>query len=176
VLGDDHLWVREAAFQAPEYHGQIGMLIPREPLLEALGNTEEQTREAALHALQQLYPGALPELISEHTAIMLGQKAGPLFDSLIQSRIADTIGNIGSASPCYIEKLSQFLDWPYWEVCMKAAQALGKLGHPLSEAIVRQLLALRHDPQSRAVRTAAHDVLDRILSFETCLEDDDEVM
>ncbi len=58
---------------------------------------------------------------------MPGQKAGTPFYSLIHSRIADTIGNIGYASPRYIEKLSQLLDWPYWEVRMKVAQALGKL-------------------------------------------------
>jgi HEAT repeat protein len=90
--------------------------------------------------------------------------------------MAEIISDIGYASPRYVEYLSQLLDWPYWEVRMKAAEALSKLRHPLLEATLRRLLVLRHDPQSRAVRVAANEALDKLLSLETCLEDDEEVM
>lgn len=64
------------------------------------------------------------------------------------------------------------LDWPHWEVRVKAAQALRQIRRTIPDAAIRRLLELRHDPHSRAVRMAADDALAAILSLETGIEDD----
>ena len=64
------------------------------------------------------------------------------------------------------------LDWPYWEVRMKAAEALGAIHRNIPDHAIRRLLELRHDPQALAVREAADEALAEILSRESGMEDE----
>jgi hypothetical protein len=152
--------------------GQIKNNISSERIVAALGDSEESVRKAALEVLHQINPEALRSLISEAIAIVQGHVPGNGLGSMLQSVIAEATGNLGYSSPALLEKLTQLLQWPYWEVRMKAAQALGKLRRNIPDAAIRHLLELRNDPQSRAVRLAANDALAEILSLEAGIEDD----
>ncbi len=166
-LGD----VTLEAIYALEQQGSHGRKIPADPLLMALGDSEKQVRQAAAAALWYLHPVEFLRLLPEIQATLLGQQRSTLFASLIQEHRADTFGEIGDASLAGIETLTELLNWPYWKVRLKAVQALHKVHRPVPEAMLRSLLELRHDPQSRAVRKAVDNLLDDLLSLETCLED-----
>lgn len=103
-------------------------------------------------ALADLLPGALALLSGE------GDTAS-LFHSPTQGYIAETPGNTGLARPLFLEILTQLLDWPYWEVRMKACRAPGKMTGPLPEKTLYRLLQLCNDPESQAVCTAAGELL-----------------
>lgn len=169
ALDDKHEAVRETVVATL---GKLGAHVPSEPLVAALGDSEKRVREAAIQSLHQSHPEALLAVVPEATAILQGQASGKVLGSLVQGVIAEAIGNLGYNAPALLEKLTQLLDWPYWEVRMKAAQALGKLRRNIPDAAIRRLLELRHDPQSRAVRVAANDALPEILSLQTGIEDD----
>jgi HEAT repeat protein len=168
-LDDNDVLVRALVVRAL---GQAGIRAPKELLVAALGSSEEVVREAAAEALKRTHPDALFAVIPEVLAIVNGQGAGSVFGSLVQGFIAETIGNLGFASSNLLEQLTLLLDWPYWEVRMKAAQALGKLRRNIPDAAIRRLLELRRDPQSRTVCVVANDALAEILSLETGIEDD----
>jgi HEAT repeat protein len=70
---------------------------------------------------------------------------------------------MGVHSPTLFDVLTQLLHWPYWEVRMKAVQALGKLQGKIPDATIHRLFALHEDPDSRAVRQAASEALGKIL-------------
>jgi HEAT repeat protein len=70
---------------------------------------------------------------------------------------------MGVCSPTLLDVLTQMLYWPYWEVRMKAAQALGKLQHEIPDETIHRLFALCEDPESRAVRQVANEALKKIL-------------
>jgi HEAT repeat protein len=80
----------------------------------------------------------------------------------------------GYRAPPVLTKVTELLDWPYWEVRMKAAQTLGALRRNIPDAALKRLLALRRDPDPlmRSVREAADDALAEILSLEDGIEDD----
>lgn len=69
--------------------------------------------------------------------------------------------------------IADLLDWPYWEVRMKAAQALGAVQRNIPDRAIRRLLELRQDPDSRAVREAADNALREILSRENGMEEEE---
>jgi HEAT repeat protein len=152
--------------------GKLGGRVPFEPLVAALGDSEQQVREAALKALRQTHSEALLTVVPNAIAIVQGGEPGKVLGSMLQAVVADGIGNTGSSSPILLVKLTQLLEEPYWEVRMKAVQALGRLRRNIPDAAIRRLLELRHDPQSRTVRLAANDALEEILSLETGIEDD----
>src|SRR6266436_1425489 len=83
---------------------------------------------------------------------------------------------LGLTSPGLLEKLTEPLDYPHWQVRLKAIQALGHLRRNIPDAAIRRLLAFRRDPdlKMRAVREAADDALAEILSLEAGIEDDVE--
>ncbi len=87
---------------------------------------------------------------------------------------AETIGELGIPSTKLLEKLTELLASPSWQVRMKAIQALGQLRRNIPDAAIRRLLELRRDPdpKMRAVREAADDALAEILSLETGIEDE----
>ena len=165
ALRDSHWAVRAAA--AHSLGGQ-GIL---EPLLPVLGDSEKTVREMTLNRLRS-HPEILSLVAPEAQVILLGQGMGTVLGSLTQSFIAEALGNMTHPSPVLLEKLTQLLDWPYWEVRMKAIQALKKMPRNIPDAAIRRLLELRHDPESQAVRNAADDALAEILSLETGIEDD----
>ena len=98
---------------------------------------------------------------------------GNVFASLVQLSVAETIGTMGLASTPLLEKLTELLDWPHWQVRRKAIQALGQLHRNIPDVAIVRLLQLRcdPDPKMRAVREAADDALAEILSLKTGIED-----
>lgn len=86
--------------------------------------------------------------------------------------LADTIGKMEHATPELMARLGKLLDWPYWEVHLKAVQALGQFRRNIPDATLCRLLELRHDPHSRAVREAVEEALAEILAREAGIEDD----
>jgi HEAT repeat protein len=73
-----------------------------------------------------------------------------------------------------LAKVTELLDWPYWQVRMQAVETLGELRRNIPDAAIRRLLALRRDPNPlmKSVREAADDALAEILSLEDGIEDD----
>ena len=169
ALGDGDKIVRTAAAQALE---KFGARAPAEPLKLAVGDSAETMRVAAIQALKRSHPDALYLIEPEATAILRKRGPGTVLGSLTHGLIAEIIGNMGRASPDLVGKLTELLDWPYWEVRMKAAQALGKLYRNIPDVALRRLFELRHDPQSQTVRETAEIALAAILSLETGIEDD----
>jgi HEAT repeat protein len=131
-----------------------------------------ETYRLPFEILQEFHPTILPDIVQEVSTVLQGGKPGHFFSSLSMGFVAEIIGNMGRHVPELLERLGELLDWPYWEVRMKAAQALGKLRRNIPDATIRRLLELRHDPRSRAVREAADEALAEILSLETGVEDD----
>lgn len=166
---DRDVFLREAVVKSL---GKLEEGLPTEPLRLALGDSEQRVRDAVVSVFQQRYSDVLCDLIPEAMAIVQGGASGRVLGSMAQGVIADTIGRLTCASPALLEQLTNLLDWPYWQVRMKAAQALGQLRRNIPDAAIRGLLHLLHDPQSRTVQQAAHDALAAILSLETGIEDD----
>ncbi len=140
--------------------------------IAALGDSSSEVALAAFQILQQISPAMIPEIVQEATALLEGGKPKHFFRTLSMSFLADMIGDMGKATPDLIARLDELLDWPYWQVRLKTAQALGKLRRNIPDATIRRLLELRHEPNSRAVREAADEALAEILSLETGIEDD----
>lgn len=152
--------------------GRFGTRAPVDLLIATLGDSEQSVREAAAETLKQAHPEALHALASEAVSLLQEQKSGSPFDSVAHAFFADLVKHVGYASPAVFERLTELLDWPYWEVRVKAIRAFGELRRSIPDKAIRRLLELRDDPQSRAVRQAADEVLAEILSLETGIEDD----
>jgi HEAT repeat protein len=152
--------------------GELKVEAATEELVSSLGDSNEVVRNAVARVLSQQYPDVLPLVISEATAVLMRKEAGPVFGSLSRGFIAELIGYGGQSSPALVEKLTSLFSWHYWEVRMKAAEALGNLQRNIPDESIRRLLDLRHDPKSPAVREAADFALADILSLETGIEDD----
>jgi HEAT repeat protein len=140
--------------------------------IAALGDSNAEIALTAFQTLQKISPATIPEIVQEATALLEGGKPKHFFRTLSMRFLANVTGDMGQAAPDLIARLGELLDWPYWEVRMKAVQALGKLRRNIPDATIRRLLELRHDPHSRAVREAADEALAEILSLETGIEDD----
>jgi HEAT repeat protein len=129
--------------------------------------------ESAARALYQTHPDVFVEVARQAEAILRGEPTGSVFASRIQSRIADRVAEIGCAAPEVLAMITDLLDWPYWEVRMKAAQALGEVHRNIPDRAIRRLMELRHDSSSQAVREAADAALAEILSRESGMEDEE---
>lgn len=101
-----------------------------------------------------------------------GGPTGDAFASRVQSRVAQRVKEIGRATPAVLEMVTDLLDWPYWEVRVSAAEALGAVQRNIPDRALRRLMDLRHDPEARAVREAADQALAEILSCESGMEDE----
>jgi HEAT repeat protein len=143
-----------------------------EPLLATLGDTNSEVRKAVIQTLQKISFDALVAASIEATAILLEQGSNQILGSLTQNFVARLIGDMGHSSPSLLEKLTQLLAWPFWQVRVEACIALGKIRRNIPNTTIRRLLELRHDPQSQAVQNAADDALAEILSLETGIEDE----
>jgi HEAT repeat protein len=160
----------------------FGSAMPPEPLLETCGYRNYESRDwcrfarepgiEAAAALKQAHPDIFRTLVPLAEAMLRGEPPAGVLASRPRSQIADAIKGIGRAGLLLVAHLSESLDWPYWQIRMKAAQALGKLRRNIPDATIRRLLELRHDPQSRAVRGAADEALAEIFSLEMGIEDD----
>ncbi len=107
-------------------------------------------------------------------AVLQGELVGSVFSSLTEMFVADTISNLGIPSTRLLEKLTELLDWPYWQLRLKAIQALGQLRRNIPDPAIQRLLQFRcdSDPKMRSIREAADDALAEILSLETGIEDE----
>jgi HEAT repeat protein len=101
-----------------------------------------------------------------------GEPVGGVFSSLVQTRIARAIGQIGRATPEVLNLVVDLLDWPYRETCLEAVRALGAIHRTIPDRAIRRLLELRRDPQSSELRRAADVALAEILSYENGMEDE----
>jgi HEAT repeat protein len=93
---------------------------------------------------------------------------------LIQNSFLEVIKSTGYTAPLVLAKVIELLDWPYWQVRMRATETLGELRRNIPDPAIRRLLALRRDPDPlmKSVREAADDALAEILSLEDGIEDD----
>jgi HEAT repeat protein len=155
-----------------ELLAKMGPRVPAEPLLALLGDSDLDTCKYAAKALYQTHPEEFAEVARQAEAILRGEPTGSVFASRVQSRIAERVAAIGHATPAVLAMITDLLDWPYWEVRMKAAQALEAVHRNIPDRAIRRLLELRHDPASLAVREAADKALAEILSRESGMEDE----
>lgn len=170
ALGDSNADVRAEAVKAL---GQLSVGMPIEPLILAMGDSDKNVRRSAEMALQQYVPERVESVRREAAQILLEGKPGTILGSLVQGRIAEILGDSGQPLPSYIALLSDLLNWPYWEVRMKAAKALGKIRHHIPVTTVKRLENLRKDPESHAVCETADAALAKILVLdENVIEDD----
>jgi len=147
--------------------------IPAEKLKAMLGDSEEEVRLAAADALRQAYPEILRALLPELAAASRGEGSSVALASAAKSFTIEIIEYMENASPFLIGKLTPLLDWPcYWEVRMRAAQALGKLRHNVPEEAIRRLIELRNGQEPLVVRRAADDALAEVLSLEAGIEEE----
>lgn len=153
--------------------GMLGERVPVELFLTALGDTSEQVREEALKALRANYPEALSSFQAEARAV-LAQKQAPrkILGSPVQCFIASMIGEIGLASPPYLQKLQELLFWPHWQVQWQVIESFRTLHRPIPDAAIQQVLYLRQHSPARPVRQAADDALAELLTLETGIEED----
>jgi HEAT repeat protein len=153
--------------------GMIGGRAPVKLLHTALGDTSERVREAAVKALRATYPEVLSTLHAEARAVLEQQQApGKILGSPLQSFIARMIGEIGLASPPYLQRLQELLFWPHWQVQWQVIESFRKLHRPIPDAAIQQLLYLRQHSPARPVRQAADDALAELLTLETGIEED----
>jgi HEAT repeat protein len=153
--------------------GMIGARAPVELLLTALGDTSVQVRESAIKALRESYPEVLSSFQAEARAVLDQQQApGAILGSPGQSFIAWMIGEMGLASPPYLQKLQELLFWPHWQVQFQAIRSFRTLHRPIPDAAIQQLLYLRQHSPARSVRQAADDALAELLTLETGIEED----
>ena len=165
ALGDSEPAVRKAAIT------NLGKRVPIELILAALGDSATEVRHAAIEVLQDIHVEDLVTIKPGVEAIIHGQGTTIKLDSYVQCYIAKIIGEMVYAPPPLLDELTRLLDWPYWEVRMKAAEALGKLHRNIPDPAILRLFELRDDSQSKAVSIAADDALAEILSVES-IEDD----
>ena len=146
--------------------------LPRALLLATLGDSEEGVRLAAFDALRKGYPEMLPVIQAELTALLAVTESGRIVNAAVESFLCDLMANMDEVPLSWREKLTSLLEpsW-YWEVRVKAAQALGKLRRDIPQEAVERLRAMRNDPGSRAAQMAADDALAEILSFEPSVDE-----
>lgn len=145
---------------------------PLEKLIAALGDSEKDVRFAALDILCQVYPEAIPPLIVDLTTVVTGEGPSKIVASAAMSFLAEVIGSLEHTPKFLLDELTKLLDWPYWEVRVKAAQALGKLRRNIPQEAILRLLTLRNESEAQTVCRAADDALAEILSLEASLEED----
>jgi HEAT repeat protein len=153
--------------------GILGECVSVEPLLVALSDVNDNVRIAAIYSLKKSYPEALYSLRSEAKAVLERmQLPGYVLSSPLQSFVAEIIGEIGQATPDFIQKVSELLHWPHWQVQLQAIESLRKIRRNIPDDAINQLLYLRQYSQVQAVHQAADDALAELLSLETSIEDD----
>jgi HEAT repeat protein len=171
VLKHESAYVRSAAVSAL---GEQGERVPIEHLLALIGDEVVNVRNATIELVNKLAPAMLADVAAEAIAVLQGKPAGRVLGSLIEGFISEVLGNIGYSTSLVFDKLIPLLDWHYWQVQVKAAQALGKIRRNIPDLAIKRLLALRSDPNPlmQSVREAADDALSEILSLETGIEDE----
>lgn len=150
---------------------QFGAQVPLEPLLEKLGDSSADTYAAT--TLYKTHPDFFCEVVAPQAeAILRGRPVGGVFASHVQTRIAETIGQIARVTSDVLAMVVALLDWPYWETRLHAVRALGAIRRNIPNRAIYRLMELRHDPQSPDVRRAADAALAENLSIENSMEDE----
>ncbi len=115
--------VRQSAIRVLEMRNEP---ISGDLFMNLLSDESSDIRQIVLHILQKQSSQTLSDLASQALSVLDGRIEGQVFPTLVQMQAADTIGELGTASPKLLEKLTELLDWSHWQVRIKAAQALGK--------------------------------------------------
>jgi HEAT repeat protein len=144
---------------------------PAEKLLAALGDSSEEVRLAALESLLQNHPETNPLIVAEISAVLIQNRSSTIIEPAVQSFLLEVISHLEQITPALRSKLTELLASPYWEVQMKAAQALGNVRRNIPQEAIERLLELRNHSPSQTVRDAADDALAELLSLEIGLED-----
>ena len=194
ALGDGHSRVRQAAIWAL---GRLGDHTPLELLVQALGDRDSSVRNQALAVLAIAHPTALGQVMNEALLVLRGdapgiilspiarsataellsavtdQRRGFLFDGFEPSEKALPAPSTPVASDAILQLLGSYLDDTFWQVRMKAIQALRVFMQQIPDNMIAEFYRLRHDPESRGVREEADDTLVALLSSERGgIEDD----
>ncbi|GCE06990.1 HEAT repeat domain-containing protein [Dictyobacter aurantiacus] len=152
---------------------KLGARVPTASLIVALCDEDIDVRAAALKALKGREDDEMVrEVFAEAEAILKGQPSGKYLGSLTQGWRAEIIGFLSKGEPDLLDSVTQLLDWPHWQVRIKAAEALGNIRRNIPDVALLRLLAMRQD-SIKAVRDAADDALAQILSLEAGIEDDE---
>jgi HEAT repeat protein len=148
-----------------------------ESVLLTIGDENEFIRCIAIAVLNKRKPDDLLKVVPEAIAVLQGKEPGQILGSITQGFLAEMIGDMKNVPSALLNKLTQLLDWPHWQVRLKAIKALGKIRSNIPDATLRRLYVLRRDsdPTMQVIREAADDVLADILSLETGLEDEESV-
>ncbi len=170
ALRDEGWSVRKAAVEAL---GKQGEHVPFKYLLALVGDEDDDVRNIAIEVISEFAPEMFASVATEAIAVLQEKPVGRLLGSLIEGFIAEVLGNIGYSTPQVFNKLIPLLDWHYWQVQVKAAQALGKIRRNIPDLAIKHLLVIRSDSAFiQSVREAADDALSEILSLETGIEDE----
>jgi HEAT repeat protein len=154
---------------------KLGARAPVEPILALLGASDDNALSVisiAAEALYKTHPEVFAEVAQQAEAILRGEPIGSMFASRVQSRVANIVQCLGQATAAVLDMVSDLLDWPYWEVRMRAARALGAIHRNIPDRAIRRLIELRRDPEAQAVCKAADEALVEILSRESGMEDE----
>ncbi len=141
--------------------------IPEALLMAALGDSEEDVRLAVFDVLRQTSPETLALVVPKLTATFKGTESSEILIPPANSFLADLMANMEDLPPSWLKKLTRLLGSSYWEVQVKAAQALGRIRRNIPKEAIERLQTLRRDSASLTVQTAADDALAEILSLET---------
>jgi HEAT repeat protein len=152
--------------------GMLGARSPVELFLIALGDISEQVRESAVKALNANYPEVLSSFQAEARAVLeQKQPPGYVLGAPLQSFVARMIGEMGLASLDYIQKLTELLFWPHWQVQLNVIESFRRLHRPIPDNAIKHLLYLRQNSQAQPVRQVADNALADLLSLETGIEE-----
>lgn len=130
--------------------------------ITALGDSKSLLSLTAFQILQKIQPMLIPEIIQEATTLLDGGEPGRFFGTIKMRFLARLVGDIGRSTPELIAILDNLLDWPHWDVRMKAVQSLGKLRRNIPDTTIHHLQTVSRDTRSQAVREAADEALTKI--------------
>jgi hypothetical protein len=142
------------------------------------GSMRNGVADSAYSALRQLAPEDAAVAIATAQTLFSGSRApnGRLPDFFAQAaegEFARAMAGFHHLTPLLFDWIAQALASPFWRVRCAAVQIF-HWGHQrnVPDAVIRQLYALRHDPDSPHIRNSAETALASILSLETGIEDD----
>ncbi|HET8840766.1 MAG TPA: HEAT repeat domain-containing protein, partial [Ktedonobacteraceae bacterium] len=145
---------------------------PLEVLWPLLGSAHSNICKLAFEHIQQAYPAALEELEPALRSMLRGEAVQGAFAPRAPYRSAEMVALMGRATPEVVAMVVDLLDFPFWEVRVRAAQTLGALRRNIPDRAIQRLIELRKDPESIDVQTAAELALAEILSLEQGMEEE----
>ena len=163
ALHDKDDEVRKAALVALRDQGER---VPIDHFLEAIGDEDMDVRREGIEALSKRAPDVLLRLNDEATAILNRQSASFVLGSIAQTSFCRSVAEMKLALPSILNRLTELISWPHWQVRTNAAQALGSIHRSIPDPAIRRLLELRHQDPVRVVREAADDALAEIFRWK----------